>query len=284
MTVFLGLNTTALSSHPVCWLLIGQKMTKNFDNEDYYGDETSNYLLPEKIENMALFEALTSLYILGDDMFMRMQAHNLEMVDEFIMNIEYQTLRELVSKERTPTSAHFLSAQSQMWIFAAYELMRTWQERCKNIIKWENNGGLQQKLNALKDKADGVPHFGLDNQIQQLEAVIADPSLIARIKNELLHLYIPFTRLEFIRVAIAKHEVSGKAKVAALMPGYGRINMYCGSLDYQMDSGKIILGTINRRDIADSFRNIDCTGEPPSAEVLKSFDDFMSCKNFRDLE
>jgi hypothetical protein len=206
------------------------------------------------------------------------------MVDEFITALEYQSLRELIAEERTPAAAHFLSAQSQMWIFAAYELLRTWQERCKNIIKWADNGGLQQKLDALKAKSDGVTHFGRDNQIRQLEAVMADPTLVTRIKNELHHLHIPLTRLEFIRVAIAKHEVSGKAKAAALMPGYGRINMYCGSLDYQMDSGKIILGTINRRDIADSFRNIDCSVEPPSNEALKSFDDFMSCKNFLDLE
>lgn len=131
----------------------------------------------------------------------------------------------------------------------------------------KRNGGLHQKLDALKAKADGVQHFGRDNQIKQLECVIADPSLVTRIKNELLHLHIPFTRLEFIRVAIAKHEVSGKAKAAALMPGYGRINMYCGSLDYQMDSGKVILGTINRRDLADSFRNIDCSGDLLTADV-----------------
>lgn len=257
-------------------------MTGNFDDENYHDDEASKYLLPEKIGNMALFEPLTNLYILGNDIFMRTQAHNLEMTDKFIMDIEYQTLREFFTKEKTPASAYFLSAQSQMWIFAAYELMRTWQERCKNIIKWADNGGLQQKLDALKNKSNEVTHFGLENQIRQLEAVIADPSLITRIKNELLHLHIPFTQLEFIRVAIAKHEVSGKAKAAALMPGYGRINMYCGSLDYQMDSGNMILGTINRRDIADSFRSIDCTKEPPSAATLKSFDDFMSCKNFRD--
>lgn len=252
--------------------------TMSEDIDDNYGDEPS-YLPPEQIENMALFQALTSLYILGDDMFMRMQAHNLEMVDRYITDLEYQTLREMFAKEKTPFSAFFLSAQSQMWIFAAYELLRTWQERCKNIIKWSDNGGLQQKLEALKARCDGIPHFGRDNQIQQLESIIADPYLITRIKSELRHLYIPFSRLEFIRVAIAKHEVSGKAKNAALMPGYGRINMYCGSLDYQMDNGRVILGSINRRDIADSIRSIDCSGEPPSDEYIKSFDDFMSCKN-----
>jgi len=243
-----------------------------------YSEDGPRYLPPEKIEGMALFRALTNLYILGEDMFLRIQASNLQLVDQFITDLEYQTLRELIADERTPPTAHFLSAQSQMWIFAAYELLRTWQDRCKKITMWADNGGLQQKLDALRAKADGVSHFGLENQIQQLEAVVSDPSLVARIRTELLHLHIPFTRLEFIRVAIAKHEVSGKAKAAALMPGYGRINMYCGSLDYQMDSGRVILGTINRRDIADELRSIDCSAEPPSEEELNSFDDFMNCR------
>lgn len=253
------------------------------DDTGEYRDEGPRYLPPEKIEDMALFRALTSLYILGEDMFLRMQANNLQLVDKFTTDLEYQTLRELITEERTPATAHFLSAQSQMWIFAAYELLRTWQERCRKITKWADSGGLQQKLDAMRAKAHGVPHYGLENQIQQLEAVVADPSLVARIRTEMRHLHIPFTRLEFIRVAIAKHEVSGKAKEAALMPGYGRINMYCGSLDYQMDSGRVILGTINRRDIADELRSIDRSAEPPSEEVLKSFDDFMNCRDLPGL-
>ncbi len=246
-------------------------------------EDGPGYLPQGKIENTALFRALTSLYILGKDIFLRMQANNLQLIDKFITDLEYQTLRELIADERTPATAYFLSVQSQMWIFAAYELLRTWQERCKKITKWADSGGLQQKLDVLRAKTDGLPHYGLENQIQQLEAVVADPSLVARIRTELIHLHIPFTRLEFIRVAIAKHEVSRKAKAAALMPGYGRINMYCGSIDYQMDSGRVILGTINRRDIADELRSIDCSAEPPSEEVLKSFDDFMSCRDMPDL-
>lgn len=245
-----------------------------FDTED-----APRYLAQEEIEPMGLARALTSLHILGEDTFMQMQAHNLDVVDQFLTDLEYTTLREYFETERTPASAHFLSAQSQMWIFAIYELLRTWQERCKNIVKWAENGGLQHKLEALRARDNGVEHFGRDNQIRQLESVIADPSLVTCIKNELRHLHIPFTRLEFIRVAIAKHEVSGKAKTPALMPGYGRINMWCGSLDYQIDSGPCILDVINRRDIADSIRAIDCTAAPPTDEVLKRFDDFMSGKD-----
>lgn len=250
----------------------------SYETHDWSEGDEPRYLPLEKIESMALFLALNSLYILNQDMFMRTQAHNLQLVDGFITKLEYQVLDELIEEERTPPSTFFLSAQSQMWIFAAYELLRTWRGRCTNIIKWADTGGLQQKLNSLKAKDKGIPHYGLENQIYQIESIIADPGLVIRIRNELRHLHIPFARLEFIRVAIAKHEVSGKAKSAALMPGYGRINMYCGSLDYQMDNGPIILGYINRRDIADSLRSINCDSEPPSDAVIKSFDEFMNCK------
>jgi hypothetical protein len=75
-----------------------------------------------------------------------MQAHNLALVDEFIMKIEDNVLAELLENERTPIDAFFLSAQSQMWIFAVYELLRTWKERVSNIKKWAESGGLQDKL------------------------------------------------------------------------------------------------------------------------------------------
>jgi hypothetical protein len=88
-------------------------------------------------------------------------------------------------------------------------------------------------------------------------------------------MHIPFTRLEFIRVAIAKHEVSGRANSIAHFPGYGRINMYCGSLDYQLENGKYIMGTISRRDVADSMRSVDLESEPPNEGDLKAFDDYM---------
>lgn len=56
-------------------------------------------------------------------------------------------------------------------------------------------------------------------------------------------------------MALAKHEVSGgKPKAVAYAPGYGRINMECGALEYQMSNGPMILGNISRRDIADEIR------------------------------
>ena len=65
----------------------------------------------------------------------------------------------------------------------------------------------------------------------------------------------------------------------ALTPGYGRINQWCGSLDYQMEKGRLVLGTISRRDIADELRAMK--GDVPTKEHLASFDAHMDA-NFAD--
>ena len=50
-------------------------------------------------------------------------------LDEVIVSAQKreEVLQKLLQEERTPPETMFLSAQSQMWIFAAYELMRTWR-------------------------------------------------------------------------------------------------------------------------------------------------------------
>jgi len=54
-------------------------------------------------------------------------------------------------RDATPIAeAAFLSAQSQMWIFAAYEIMRTWRQRVRRMIEWAKNGALESKLLAFE--------------------------------------------------------------------------------------------------------------------------------------
>ena len=167
----------------------------------------------------------------------------------------------------------FLNAQSQMWIFAAYEVMRTWRQRAKDVIKWHANGGIQLKLAVLEEN-QGYRHPGNDSRAAMLRDVLDDPALVDGLRDDLKRTHILFTRMEYLRVSLAKHEVSGKAKMLALAPGYGRINSWCGALDYELNSGRYILGCINRRDIADSLRAIP--SQPvPSDEELESFDTFM---------
>ena len=82
------------------------------------------------------------------------------------------------------------------------------------------------------------------------------------------------SRLEHLRIGLAKHEVRGLKNSIAFAP-VGRINMWCGSLDYEIGSGNVVLDVVSRRDIADSLRGTTDHSSLPSEEHLKSFDNFM---------
>jgi hypothetical protein len=220
-----------------------------------------------------LVGALNSFELM-DDPYLSMQIYNLAIVDQFIMDLEEDVLRKLLQEERTPSETTFLSAQSQMWIFAAYELMRTWRERATDVLNLRKNGGLKLKIEALR-KPQGFVHVGREIRADQLQRIVDDNNAIERIREDLRLAHIPFGNLEYIRIALAKHQVPGKAKQIAYAPGYGRINQWCGSLDYQLERGRVILGQISRRDIADELRVMEDRSRIPSEADLKSFDDFM---------
>jgi len=236
------------------------------------------YQPQEAIPDMGLSASLRRLHFMSTDMFMGQQLTNLDLVDSFLTDLEYQVLREYFETDRTPAEAHFLGAQSQMWLFAAYELVRTWRQRANGVTKLAQTGKLEQRLAELKAEDDGRPHPGRHGRIEGIETVLANPALLNVIERQSRALHIPFKRLEFLRVSLAKHEVSGQQRAAAYFPGYGRINKYCGALDYELENGKYIIGYLNRRDVAEELRHLDLDGEPPTNEELQAFDSFMDGK------
>lgn len=203
-----------------------QKFEDFHDDGPRYGDVS-------KFGGMEIPTALQGLTLFRDP-YLSMQAFNLAIVDGFLNDLEGQVLRRLFDEERTSIDdAMFLNAQSQMWIFAAYEVMRTWRQRAKDVIKWHANGGLRLKLTALEED-QGYRHPGYENQAAMLRDVIDDPALVDGLRDDLKRTHVLFARMEYLRVSLAKHEVSGKAKMLAIAPGYGRINSWCGALDYEL--------------------------------------------------
>src|SRR5688500_9927863 len=72
-----------------------------------------------------------------DEVFLGMQALNIHLVDGYLEQLEAELLQEYIERERTPTeSALFVSALSQMWVFATYELLRTWRQRVRDVLRW----------------------------------------------------------------------------------------------------------------------------------------------------
>jgi hypothetical protein len=247
----------------------------SIDDDDFEPEFKMRYAPIEEIDWGALRSALYSLQFF--DPYLGMQATNLSLVDQFITGLEYTALRE-DDESRDIEALIFLNAQSQMWIFAVYELLRTWRGRVKDVLKWHQNGGLTLKIKALR-KEKGFLHLREQFLADELERVRRDPTIVDRIREDLRLTHVLFSQIEFLRVSLAKHEVSGKAKSVASAPGYGRLNMWCGSLDYEMEAGQIILGMLNRRDIADGIRAFLDRGDIPSTETLSAFDEFMSLRD-----
>src|SRR6266481_5950597 len=245
-------------------------------NDDNIEDDPEEppYQEAEEFSASKLRDALFRLQLLEGDPYLRMQVFNLALVDQFVTQLEREVLEKLIQEERTPIpEAAFLSAQSQMWIFAAYEIMRTWRERADSTIKWAENGILESRLQAL-EKEIGYVHFGRQFRAAQIKKVLADPSIIDCLRDDLRRIHIPFSRMEAIRVSIAKHEVKGRKNSVALRPGYGRINQWSGSLDYELENGAYSMGYISRRDIADEIRAL-FDSSPPTDTTISEFDAYM---------
>jgi hypothetical protein len=89
------------------------------------------------------------------------------LIDEFIAELELATLRKMMEQERTSAHAIFLAAQSQMWMFAVYEVLRAWRERAKDVLKLHANGGL-----GFGAKKVGFRHVGREMRAEQLRRVV----------------------------------------------------------------------------------------------------------------
>lgn len=234
-----------------------------------YGEEIP-YENPEKIDQMAIYSALNTLVLFVNNLDFSNQAMNLTIVDEFIMDLEYGYLRSKFDETNTPYQPMFLSAQSQMWIFSAYELMRTWREKISKYLKAADNGGLSLKLKELQ-KPLGYENYTIKKRIEEINLLIEKPEFVETMRDDLKRTQMLFTQMELLRMSLAKHQLRKRPSAAVLTPTVGYMNRWCGSLEYQINSGQMIICNLSRRDIADGIRAIPAMIVPSDNE-LDSFE------------
>lgn len=192
--------------------------------------------------------------IFFDDMFLNMQGMNIGISDSVITEYEYSLLSEYIEIERTPTSSAMLvSAFSQMWVFAVYELLRLWRDRIYKFRMWQREGGLNIKINNLSDD-----ELNLAKNVRRSQLIeFRDNETVRHLCDvhwELINPY--FLRVELYRMNLAKHAAPGNNNQISRFPSYGRINMLCGAMDFEVSYKDGSFETINRRDIADSLREM----------------------------
>jgi hypothetical protein len=185
---------------------------------------------------------------LFDDLFLSMQGQNVMLVDLYLRDLERDLLREHIEIERTPFPATLVvSALSQMWIFAVYELLRTWRQRVKDLKGDAQKPAVQQSGHS---KLAGVYYPG---QLAHLRKKPAYAKELDRAVNLMEPL---FRRIEALRMNLAKHEVPKLHGVPAIAPGYGRIDGMTGSISWQVDLGNNLVDHVSRRSLADQLKTL----------------------------
>lgn len=193
------------------------------------------------------------LSLFQDDLFLGMQGMNIGIADATITSWEYSLLREYNELEKTPLdSAMHVSAFSQMWLFAVYEVMRVWRDRIYSYQKWYKAGGLDTAI--LNLGSEDELNFTKDVKRRQLERFRDDEAFREKADKEWSRFEPVYRMIELLRMNLAKHAAPGKDTMFTPAPGYGRINMNCGAMDFEVVDKNGACHLLNRRDVADALR------------------------------
>jgi hypothetical protein len=228
---------------------------------------------PPALPEFNMFTWSDRIPLIRDDLWLGMQARNLVVVDmQVIRHVELQALMEYFRDDRTPIETlMLLSALSQMWIFALYELLRTWRERAKHLIRLadEYRTVLERKKSAFLEKSV-VDAKAKEKHIthaitmrSEHVARVGDPDFMSEVRAYFDRTDGLFREIESVRVFLAKHEIQGTRGSVARAPGYARMSYENGSLYWQYEDKEGYTGRSERREIADGFFEIGTVfGEP----------------------
>lgn len=212
-------------------------------------------------DDQPLHETLRGLPLL-DELFLGMQAMNVDLVDAYLRDLEADLLREYIEAGRTPSaSATFVSALSQMWVFAAYELLRTWRQRATEVMSWAHELAAlteDERANAINAKRQEVERRASEtldpaSKWDMFERA-TDPLFADKLRLALDRAELAYRNIEAVRMTLAKHEVPRSRGLYAGAPGYGRIDMPTGSIYWQIELGKNEVAIMCRADLSDALR------------------------------
>ena len=179
-----------------------------------------------------------------EDLFLHMQGQNVMLVDFHLRDLERDLLGKLHETDHpTFRAKRVVSALSQMWIFAVYELLRTWRQRIGDLKHGDQKPAVDLNFSALY----------YNHQLDQLRENPAYAEELDRAVNLMEPL---FRRIEALRMNLAKHEVPGQRGVSATAPGWGRIDKMNGSVLWDVDLGNNRVDLVSRRSLADQLKTL----------------------------
>lgn len=208
-------------------------------------------------------DALEALPVL-DDLYLRMQAMNIDLVDAYLSSMESDLLKKYMEIERTPIEmATFVSALSQLWIFGLYELLRTWRQRALGVARFGEKvlkaANQSEKKHFIADQKAKIKRSvtldGFDTIYwQPYEKAARGEKFVKSIHGALDQSEGLFRRIEALRISLAKHELPKHKGSFAIAPGYGRIDMTDGSIYWQIVLQGNEIDLVSRQSIARNCR------------------------------
>jgi hypothetical protein len=208
---------------------------------------------------------------LCDEPYLGMQTLNLDVVDAFLEEQEGRMLSEYMEEERTPLpTAVFVSALSQMWVFALYEFLRTWRQRARNVLQWaeeiqalpvkDRPARLAAKKAEIESKA-AEPEGAAVFYWPAYEDAVTDQRFVESLRKAIDVTERLFRRIEALRMSLAKHEMPRVKGSYAMAPGYGRIDMLTGSINWLVALRDDEVDLVSRRSLADDCRRLTLNRE-----------------------
>lgn len=225
------------------------------DPPEYDEHDVVPYESWDKLDFSIITMGMKQLPFFKDDLYLGMQAMNVGIVDSVITEQEYVLLHEWFEIERTPIElAMAVSALSQMWVYGLYEVLRMWRDRRYQFIKLLQTGGIEPKTEHMTD--DESLNLTQEVRRRQLLRYRDDTAYRTAIENTWARIEPVYRMTELFRMNLAKHCAPGKDGVIPPAPGFGRINHWCGAMDYELVEKDGYFSVLNRRDLADALRAI----------------------------
>ena len=182
------------------------------------GDRCERLREPEEINPSELDRALRGLTLFSDDTYLGMQATNIAVVDAFIMGQE-TLARDYRDADEGIDFAHamFLNAQSQMWLMASCELLRTWRQRVRAIRDAHRDRQLLTMIKKLEHDEDYL-HVGHKTRAKTMQRVLDDPSVLQGVDDDLLRKHVVFGMRDFLRNVLAKRRSRARSAISLMRP------------------------------------------------------------------
>lgn len=221
--------------------------------DEFDAHDNLPYLPWNQLDFSIITMGMKHLPFFEDDVYLGMQAMNVGVIDSIATDFEYRLLREYFEIEKTPLeTALAVSALSQMWVYGLYEVLRMWRDRRYQFDKLFKNGGIDSKLEGMQD--NDPLNLTIDIRKEQLKGYKDQPEYRQAVEDAWERIESVYRMTELFRMNLAKHCAPGSDGVIPRAPGYGRINKWCGAMDYELIVKDGNYTTMNRRDIADALR------------------------------